>query len=294
MSVLEPILRWRRCRGERFPAGSGNRFALALTFCLGAGCGGSGASVQELPAAAGFTRETLAAGDFELAALRRTTPVPGAVLTIYIEGDGRAFRHRNRPSADPTPKRALGRELALQDPGGDVLYLARPCQFRPHPLPPPCRPEAWTTGRFSEAVVAGVNEAIDQAARGHDGIALVGYSGGGTLAALIAARRRDVVSLVTIAANLDHGLWTGLHGVTALTGSLDAADAARTLQSIPQVHYVGGRDDVVPVAIVQSFTARMDDTSRVAIRVEPGFDHDCCWVDAWPRLLAESRAVLQK
>lgn len=285
VNVMEPIVRWRGARGDQF--------LLAPVLCIAAGCAGP-LSLPDLSAPAGYTRETLESGGFRLAALRRGSPAPGTLLTIYIEGDGHAFRHRNRPAADPTPKRAPGLELALQDPGANVMYLARPCQFQTRPLPPNCTPALWTTARYSEAVVAAMNSAIHQAAQGFDRVALVGYSGGGTVAALIAARRSDVAWLVTVAANLDHVRWTARHGVTPLAGSLNAADVARAVQHLPQVHFVGGRDDIVPVEIVNSFMAPMDETSRVSVRIEPGFDHECCWVEAWPRLLEEARALLQK
>jgi hypothetical protein len=45
------------------------------------------------------------------------------------------------------------------------------------------------------------------------------------VASLVAARRHDVVRLVTVAGNLDHLAWTTLHGVSPLTGSLNPADA---------------------------------------------------------------------
>ena len=270
---------------------------LVILLCAAACSGPAPRSEDALvqATAAGFTRETLAvAGGFDLLALRRAQPGPGAVLTIYIEGDGRSWRHRNQPSTDPTPEHAIALALALQDPGANVLYLARPCQFQPRPLPPSCRPAVWTTARYSEAIIAAMDEAINQAAKGFQRVALVGYSGGGTVVALIAARRRDVAWMMTIAANLDHGHWTELHHVTELTGSLNATDIASAVQDIPQVHFIGGRDKIVPAPVVESFLARMTDRSHTALRVEAAFDHECCWVDAWPRLLREALNSLGK
>jgi len=51
-------------------------------------------------------------------------------------------------------------------------------------------------------------------------IQLIGYSGGGATAALIAARRDDISRLITVAGNLDHDKWTQLHTITPLTHSL--------------------------------------------------------------------------
>ncbi len=59
---------------------------------------------------------------------------------------------------------------------------------------------------------------------------------------LLAAQRRDVDAVITVAANLDHRAWTAHHGDTPLHCSLNAADFARRLQSVPQVHYAGEKD----------------------------------------------------
>jgi len=267
------------------------RLPLLVLLCGAAGCTGPAPrSENSLAQAAGtgFTREVLQAGGFDLLTLRRTRPGAGDILTIYIEGDGLAWWRRTRPAADPTPKHALGLALALKDPDANVLYLARPCQFQPRPLPETCRPALWTSERYGEAVIAAMNEAINQVAKDFERVALVGYSGGGSVAALIAARRDDVAWMITIGANLDHARWTDLHHVTALTGSLNAADFAGAVQRIPQVHYLGGRDDIVPTPVVESYMAGMTDHSQASIRIEAEFDHECCWVEAWPRLLHEA------
>ena len=80
-----------------------------------------------------------------------------------------------------------------------------------------------------------VNRAIDalKAASGALGIALAGYSGGGAMAALIAARRPDTVCLVTVAAPLDTGAWTQAIGVSPLRTSLNPLDHAARLASLP-------------------------------------------------------------
>ena len=51
------------------------------------------------------------------------------MVNIYIEGDGRAWLNKNRPSLDPTPKNSLALKLAEIDPAPNVIYLARPCQY---------------------------------------------------------------------------------------------------------------------------------------------------------------------
>jgi pimeloyl-ACP methyl ester carboxylesterase len=281
------IVLWSEWIAARFPRRA--VFLIAGTVMAITGCStapGRGAEVRDAQAA-GFVAQTLDGGVFRLFSLLRAAPEPGPELVIYIEGDGKAWQHRNRPAADPTPRHPAALKLALADPRPAVLYLARPCQFQPHPLPEPCAMRYWTVARYSEEVLRSMDEAISSAARGYQRLVLAGHSGGGTVAVLLAARRRDVAGLITVAANLDHAAWTALHGVAPLAGSLNAADQALQVQHIPQLHLVGGQDDTVPERIVRAFTNRMTDTSRVRVRTEPGFTHDCCWEDAWPRLLGE-------
>ena len=50
-------------------------------------------------------------------------------------------------------------------------------------------------------------------------VVLIGYSGGGTLAWLMASRIPETTRVVTIAANLDIDEWTRIHGDSPLSGS---------------------------------------------------------------------------
>jgi poly(3-hydroxybutyrate) depolymerase len=109
----------------------------------------------------------------------------------------------------------------------------------------------------------------------------VGYSGGGAMAALIAARRSDISCLVTVAAPLDTHAWTDALRVSRLDLSLNPADAADKLRNVRQTHFRGGRDMVVPPAASRRFLERV--TGATVIDKE-AFDHRCCWDDEWQDL----------
>ncbi len=66
-----------------------------------------------------------------------------------------------------------------------------------------------------------MNVAIDKLKQKYNSekLQLIGYSGGGAVVTLVASQRSDVISLVTIAGNLDHQTWTKHHKVSPLTGS---------------------------------------------------------------------------
>jgi pimeloyl-ACP methyl ester carboxylesterase len=242
--------------------------------------------------ALGFRPLAIEAGGFGLFGLLRAGP-RGAPLTVYVEGDGYAWIDRGRPSGDPTPRDTVVFDLAAADRAApSVLYLARPCQFA-DPAPPACTPALWTTARYGETAVAAMSAAIDRAkaVAGAREVELVGWSGGGVIAALLAARRDDVRLLVTVAANLDHAAWTRHHGVSPLDSSLDAVAAAPLTLRIAQVHFYGSLDEVVPSATAIRYLDRLGDAAAARTVVIDGFDHRCCWVERWPGLVAEARAL---
>ncbi|MBI3506662.1 MAG: alpha/beta hydrolase [Proteobacteria bacterium] len=269
--------------------------AIALLGLSAAGCQdverlivGAQAQADRTAAVAAMAPRRIAAGPFDLQGYLRVPAAPAARLTVYLESDGRAWIDQWTISADPTPVRPFVLEMAGADPAVAVGYVARPCQYQAAGKPQACHPAYWTNERFAPVVVGATDAAIDQlmrAARARE-LVLVGYSGGGVLAALVAARRSDIVGLVTVAAPLDHARWTGLHAISPLQGSLNPVDFAARLATIPQIHLVGARDTVVPAAPVESYVSRLPDRRRTRVLEVAGQTHDCCWVDAWRGLLA--------
>ena len=214
----------------------------------------------ELAASAGWRWEYLAAGSFDLAAAVKPGG-QGGTLTVYIEGDGLAYVTRNERSMDPTPTEPVALQLALHHPGnGPVAYLARACQFPTSGRPRNCRDDYWSIARYAPEVVDSAGIALDQlkaaaAPGGH--LILVGFSGGGAMAALLAERRSDVVGLVTVAANLDLAQWVSVKHLTPLSASLDPADDAARLTDMPQVHFIGAEDGVVDGSVLRAFLAHL-------------------------------------
>jgi poly(3-hydroxybutyrate) depolymerase len=183
--------------------------------------------------------------------------------------------------------------LALADPTtGPVLYLARPCQYTEGEDRRGCSVADWTYARFSARAVGALDAAISQAkvrVRA-DSVALHGYSGGGGMAALLAARRQDIVFLGTVAGNLDHKLWTSGHGDSPLSESLNPVEAGAATRNIPQLHVVGGKDEVVPQAILDSWCRGLPEADLTRITL-PKLDHKGPWDGAWPDLLRQARKL---
>ena len=113
---------------------------------------------------------------------------------------------------------------------------------------------------------------------------MIGYSGGGVLAWLLAERIPEVRVLVTIAANLDIDAWTGRHGYSPLRGSLNPAVRGPLPDRVAQLHLVGSRDTNVPPALVRAALHNAGSNDRV---VTVNSDHRCCWESHWPVVIDE-------
>jgi predicted esterase len=237
----------------------------------------------------GWIRQQIATPGFTLRAYHTSYLTGHKELAVYIEGDGVAWVTPTVISSDPTPDTPLTLELAVQDPTPNRLYLARPCQYASESELSRCNPAFWTSHRYAPEVVESLNAAIDQSKResSAQSLYLFGYSGGGNLAVLLAARRTDVAKVVTIAGNIDHAAWTTLHGDTPLFGSLNAAAEADATSGIPQIHFSGAKDDTVPASIAASYRNRARDRSHIAVVSVAGADHQCCWVQKWQQLLRQ-------
>jgi hypothetical protein len=219
-----------------------------------------------------------------------STAPRGPMLYVFIDGDGSPWRDNGRvPARDPTPRRPLALELAVRTPRS-VMYLGRPCYFLAR-SDAACRPGVWTSERYSAGVVeslaAVVNRFVQDSA--YRSVILIGYSGGGTLAVLMAPSIPSTAAVITIGANLDVAAWSSRHGYVPLEGSLNPSAQAPLKPDIRQWHLVGGRDLIVPESVSRRYldTLHQDQTWRF-----PSFDHACCWVEQWPTILGRIDAAL--
>ena len=243
-------------------------------------------AAKEIALKGGLARSTVRAQGFVLTAWSRIAD-PADDVHVYVEGDGYAWATSTDPSDDPTPINPLTLRLAAVDDASNVLYLARPCQFRPAGTRDSCEPSFWTSHRFAETVVASLDDAIDRALppSPRRRLTLIGYSGGGGIAVLLAARRTDVAAVVSVAGNIAHGVWTSHHGVSPLRGSLDPIDSAARLAAVPQLHLVGANDTIVPRLIADTFARRSPPDGCVRVVSIANATHDKGWLENWPALL---------
>lgn len=232
----------------------------------------------------GLQREVIQGKPFPHVVYHNQAPSGGAILHIYIDGDGTPWAG-SEPSTDPTPRQPLMLTLASMD-ASPTVYLGRPCYHGLHLLPP-CSPPLWTSQRYSEHVVdslgAVVTELITETP--YRGIAWFGFSGGGALAVLLADRfPQQTVAVVTVGANLDTEAWARYAGGQDLGGSLNPATSVTPLPAnVVQRHYSGSRDRIVPALVA----GKAADHLGAPLTVIEGYGHTCCWEDIWPNLLKE-------
>lgn len=233
--------------------------------------------------ALGFVHTVIETPGFNLASWVKITQL-GAPIVVYIEGDGHSVNRFGLATNDPTPMQPLAFSLAQVDPRSNVAYLARPCQY--HPQSRDCPVRYWTSHRFSPEVIASTGHALkalmQKAHTKH--LHLVGFSGGGGIAALTAANMK-VDSLITVAGDLNLDIMQQHHKTKTQDGSLNPLNIAHQLQKTPQIHWVGLKDTVVPQTVAQSFV-QIQSSHCVRLKTQ-NFDHHKGWLKAWPQLVLE-------
>jgi pimeloyl-ACP methyl ester carboxylesterase len=182
---------------------------------------------------------------------------------VYLEGDGRPWRHQSRISLDPATTHPLMLRLMAMDDDPSI-YLTRPC-YNSELKNRGCNPWYWTQGRYSLTVVEELATVLQTVIEQQDirQLVLIGHSGGGTLAVLLADRIPQTRLVVTLAANLDIDSWADQHGYTRLTDSLNPATEANPAPPYRQLHYIGARDrNVTPAAGTRSLSENREPTAE--------------------------------
>ena len=184
----------------------------------------------------------------------------GEPLRIYIEGDG-----------NPTPRKAIGFELAKNDPSQNVIYLSRPCQYVD------CieckNPALWQAERFNEEIVDEMKNLVVYLAHKYEtpALDLIGYDGGGTMALLIASKI-PVRQVITVGGILDTQAYAREQNI--ILNGLNPADLTDKLAQVSQVHYVGGQDRKAPQSQAERFVGRLRQAKSVQIKRLPNADHE--------------------
>lgn len=222
-------------------------------------------------------------GDFWITTYQKITD-KNAPYVFYIEGDGAAYMGKYRISTNPTPRRQMFINLASMDTRPNVIYVARPCQYTPIDMNPKCLSnQYWSNKRMSEDSIFSLNEVVNSI-NNRQKFSLVGISGGGGVAVLIAARNPTMVrDIITLAGNIDHIAFTEHHNVTPMIGSLNPIDYTDKIRNIPQLHVSGGKDRIIPPFIADKFVQKAH-SPCVKQRIFEKITHDNGWKEIWEYL----------
>jgi len=232
-------------------------------------------------------KREIPAGPFRLTAYERVRK-QGQAANIYIEGDGQAFFSYGVPAIDPTPINPVALHISTRDLAPNVIYLARPCQYSGMiDKDIACNKHYWSDARYGKTTVGAMNSALDDIKKRYaiTGFNLVGYAGGGAMAALVAAERKDILSLRTIAAPLDTTIPTLGHKVPNLSLSMNPVTVAAQIADIPQNHFLGEWDRFVGVTPFDSFRCASGETTCIRSTIIGKADNEAGWVNKWPALL---------
>lgn len=244
---------------------------------------------SQAAAKAGMHRLNYKATPFELTSYQRIS-APHSPIRVYIEGDGLAWLSKSQPSLNPTPTEPVALQLAARDNSANVVYLARPCQYTGRTDGAPCDMRYWMGSRYAPEVLQSYNEALERlkAQNNAAGFELIGFSGGATVAALLAGQRADVLSLRSVAGNLDHRAHSEVHKVSYLANSLNPPQYAGSLAMIPQIHFIGSDDAIVPRAVYDRYASALPALNCTRAHMVSGARHDKGWIENWPTLLAQT------
>lgn len=256
--------------------------ALALLQLLGSGCAGAPANYDREATRLGMERRNLSGHGFTHATYRDSDKNQADTpLHVYLYGDGRPWLRRHIPSPDPTPRTPLMLQLMALDPNPSLL-LGRPC-YHGYARAPGCDRRLWTSHRYGETVLASMLEVLRQANPDRHPLLLIGHSGGGALAMLMAPRLTEVIGVVTLAANLDIDAWSRHRRISPLVGSLNPVrEVSGWCPACVHLHLAGGDDEHLPAALINDALAAMGEPPA---QVLPGVTHDAGWLRHWPDVL---------
>lgn len=196
-------------------------------------------------------------------------------LHVYLGSDGTPWFEGRHVTRDPTPLRPVLLDFVAQD-DKPAIYLGRPC-YHQLSRDDNCEPEYWTNARYSGVVVDSMAEVLKHYVQQHqvEHVRLIGYSGGGTLAMLIAPQIEEVDRVITLAGNLHPELWAKHHGYLPLTGSLSPYDQPPLPAKIRQIHLYGKRDSNITAAMIIPAAHKQKTATMIALA---DADHSCCWL----------------
>lgn len=189
----------------------------------------------------------------------------------------------------PTPHNPVALHLASRDQSTNLVHLGRPCQYIKMADKKGCDIRYSWERRHAPEVIEAYHQALNEISARYDihNFHLVGYGGGANTAAVLAAQRDDVISLRTVAGDLNPDFTAHVRDVQPLdTDSVLAIDYAQDLTMVPQHHFIGAADDIITPGAYHSYRQAVGLSDCIHYSMVADADHFRGWVEKWPELLA--------
>ena len=129
--------------------------------------------------------------------------------------------------------------------------------------------------------MSGYKSIIEELSIKHKEIHLVGYSGGAGIAMYLGSiNNQSISSIRTVAGNINHNVLTQLLNISNLSKSLNFYPIVEKTKKVPQVHYYGLEDKVVPNQLQISYKNQNVDNNCINISSVKA-SHIKGWEDFW-------------
>ncbi len=260
-----------------------------LSLLIFSACSTPAERIQQQAKSHKFQSQTITGNPFTHIVFNKKAFCTDNTVHIYIPGDGNPWRTRHRIALDPTPSYSLMLDLMSLDNVASAQYVGRPCYLGQYKSDA-CHASHWTHERYSADIVRSLHDVLHQQLARFPSCraTLIGYSGGGTLAMLVAPQLFQVNKVITIAGNLNVDAWQKIHAYSPLQGSLDPAKQPPLPARIKQWHLIGGMDDNIPASFSRQVIQNQPNAKILNFKK---FTHQCCWKDIWPSILRKISSI---
>ena len=206
----------------------------------------------------------------------------GDHLRIYVDGDGKPWLRDTRVAIDPTPANPVLLRL-MHDATHPAVYLGRPCYFGTA-TDQGCEQRWWTFDRYGQVVVDSMCSAANRLSReqGAHTVSLVGYSGGGAIVVGMSGCTEKLVSVSTIAGNLDPDAWAEYHGYTALNDLAPLDNEATRQNHFKEAHWQCREDRNIPPSSTDNYFAVRESAIR---HIVDSCSHSKGWKQYWSQII---------
>ena len=220
--------------------------------------------------------------------LKREIPASPFLLTAYeriheYKSDANLYIGGN----GDTPLNPVALHLASKDNAKNVIYIARPCQYSGM-LDESADCNYTGDNQYNAEVIEAYNIALDEISARYQvrSFNLIGYDGGAVIAANLGATRNDIASIRTVAGIMDTDAMDGLNPEKPATYTpQNPSLIASEITEIPQYHFIGGQDKVVPPSVLHSYLQSVPPTRCIQYEMIQENEHSEGWVQKWPELL---------